>query len=217
MASQNQIEANRQNAQASTGPRSPAGKLTVSRNALRHGLTANSIDQIPAHVEEAYLRFRDELLADFHPATADELHLFEQMAFACCPVLRAEVLHITALEKTHRQQDDAVVFGQLSRIQRYMRGLEDSARETSAAFQGTYSERCAAVDIQIQDIVIHEFPPAADIRSSASLSCMAGPEVQRVPAKDAALGLVYLGQHRLHAFEQADCLKAFSREHRHHE
>ena len=40
MASQQQIDANRQNAQKSTGPKTPQGKATVSRNAMTHGLTA---------------------------------------------------------------------------------------------------------------------------------------------------------------------------------
>ena len=40
MASQQQIDANRQNAQKSTGPKTPQGKVTVSRNAMTHGLTA---------------------------------------------------------------------------------------------------------------------------------------------------------------------------------
>lgn len=40
MASDAQIAANRNNAQRSTGPRTVAGKLRVSLNALRHGLAA---------------------------------------------------------------------------------------------------------------------------------------------------------------------------------
>jgi hypothetical protein len=39
MASERQIAANRRNARASTGPRSPSGKKRASQNAFRHGLT----------------------------------------------------------------------------------------------------------------------------------------------------------------------------------
>src|SRR5262249_833293 len=40
MASDSKIAANRRNSRRSSGPRTVAGKLTASRNALRHGLSA---------------------------------------------------------------------------------------------------------------------------------------------------------------------------------
>ena len=43
MATEKQINANRQNARKSTGPKSPEGRAAVRGNALRHGLTAKSI------------------------------------------------------------------------------------------------------------------------------------------------------------------------------
>ena len=43
MTSLQQIEANRRNAQNSTGPRTEAGKQRSSRNAVRHGLTAETV------------------------------------------------------------------------------------------------------------------------------------------------------------------------------
>ncbi|HUI56626.1 MAG TPA: hypothetical protein VLY04_16735, partial [Bryobacteraceae bacterium] len=49
--SQARIEANRRNAQKSTGPRTPAGKAASSRNRLLHGLRANKhilLDEDPA-------------------------------------------------------------------------------------------------------------------------------------------------------------------------
>ena len=43
MTSYRQIEANRRNALKSTGPRTEAGKEVSRRNALRHGLTAETV------------------------------------------------------------------------------------------------------------------------------------------------------------------------------
>ena len=43
MTSLKQIEANRRNAENSTEPRSEAGKQRSSRNAIRHGLTAETV------------------------------------------------------------------------------------------------------------------------------------------------------------------------------
>ena len=43
MTSYRQIEANRRNALKSTGPKTEAGKLASRRNAVRHGLTAETV------------------------------------------------------------------------------------------------------------------------------------------------------------------------------
>jgi hypothetical protein len=43
MASDRKIAAGRRNSRQSSGPRTVAGKLTVSRNALRHGLAAATL------------------------------------------------------------------------------------------------------------------------------------------------------------------------------
>jgi hypothetical protein len=66
-----QIEANRRNAQQSTGPRSDLGKQKFSLNALRHGLTARVV-VLPTEDFTAYQRFSAEFLADLAPETFAE-------------------------------------------------------------------------------------------------------------------------------------------------
>jgi hypothetical protein len=46
MTSYRQVEANRRNALKSTGPRTEAGKQVSRRNALRHGLTAETVARL---------------------------------------------------------------------------------------------------------------------------------------------------------------------------
>jgi hypothetical protein len=65
MASEHQINANRQNAQRSGGPSSVEGKDRASRNAMKHGLTARKwllVDEDPELLEilfeEAYAYFK---------------------------------------------------------------------------------------------------------------------------------------------------------------
>ncbi len=66
-----QVEANRRNAQQSTGPRTEAGKKISSLNALRHGLTARVV-VLPSEDLAAYNRFSDEFLASLAPETFPE-------------------------------------------------------------------------------------------------------------------------------------------------
>jgi hypothetical protein len=66
-----QIEANRRNAQQSTGPRTETGKQKSSLNALRHGLTARVV-VLPTEDLAAYQRFSTEFLADLAPETFAE-------------------------------------------------------------------------------------------------------------------------------------------------
>ena len=63
-----QIEANRRNAQLSTGPRTEAGKKASALNALRHGLSSRVV-VLPTEDLAAYGRFSDEFLASLAPET----------------------------------------------------------------------------------------------------------------------------------------------------
>ena len=66
-----QIEANRRNAQQSTGPRTEIGKQTSSLNALRHGLTSRIV-VLPTEDLAAYKTFSAEFLVDLAPETFTE-------------------------------------------------------------------------------------------------------------------------------------------------
>ena len=81
MATQSQIEANRNNAKQSTGPRTQAGKQRSSRNALKHGLRAEQ-SVIPGEDPADFERHLTEFDDTFHPNTAYERALVRQMADA---------------------------------------------------------------------------------------------------------------------------------------
>jgi len=69
MATQAQLEANRQNAQKSTGPRTEAGKAKSSQNALTHGLTATGESLLPHEEANSYYRFHQEMIDSLHPGS----------------------------------------------------------------------------------------------------------------------------------------------------
>ena len=78
MATDKQIAANRQNARSSTGPRTEHGKRRSRRNAVRHGLTAETIIDVledPA----AYKALQRAIHADYRPSTNFELELVARL------------------------------------------------------------------------------------------------------------------------------------------
>jgi hypothetical protein len=81
MTSFRQIEANRRNALRSTGPRTEEGKQQSRRNALRHGLTAETvIDGLED--SEDYRAFEAAVVADYDARTAVERELVLRLASA---------------------------------------------------------------------------------------------------------------------------------------
>jgi hypothetical protein len=81
MTSQMQIEANRRNALASTGPRTEEGKAIVANNALKHGLTARRV-LLPDETEEELAAFADGLSEQLQPVGEIEVLLAERVVAA---------------------------------------------------------------------------------------------------------------------------------------
>src|ERR1035438_5447301 len=74
-----QMNANRENAQKSTGPRTTAGKAASSRNGLKHGLCADK-HLLPGEDPEDFLALVHDLLNTFHPVGEGEEKLVLRMA-----------------------------------------------------------------------------------------------------------------------------------------
>jgi hypothetical protein len=79
MATENQIAANRRNASKSTGPRTEEGKRRSRQNAVRHGLTAETVI---AGLENrsSYAQFEQAIIADYEPITAIEYQLIIRLS-----------------------------------------------------------------------------------------------------------------------------------------
>src|SRR5215472_14948665 len=72
--SQKRIEANRRNAQRSTGPRTPEGKNRSRFNGLKHGLTA-TVTVIPGEDAAVYQERLDAMIESCAPRNQIELDL----------------------------------------------------------------------------------------------------------------------------------------------
>ena len=83
MATQSQIDANRRNAQKSTGPRTPEGKANSRRNGLLHGLTAKTC-MLDGEDPNGLTDLEDKIREKFKPQDIDEDFLVERMAKARC-------------------------------------------------------------------------------------------------------------------------------------
>jgi hypothetical protein len=79
MPSAKQIEANRRNAQKSTGPRTDGGKRASSLNALKHGLTGQTLLMTPEE-SEAYEQFTGSIVRDLRPVGAMEAEIARSIA-----------------------------------------------------------------------------------------------------------------------------------------
>src|SRR3984893_13142884 len=79
MTSFRQFEANRRNALKSTGPKSLEGKRTSRRNALRHGLTAETVIDGLEDTED-YRGFEAAIISDYNAETAVERELLLRLA-----------------------------------------------------------------------------------------------------------------------------------------
>lgn len=80
MATSRQIEANRRNAQKSTGPTTPEGKAAASMNPLKTGLYAKS-DILPWEDPEEYNELIEQFYHDYQPANATERHYLDDMIY----------------------------------------------------------------------------------------------------------------------------------------
>jgi hypothetical protein len=97
-----QIAANRQNAQFSTGPVTDEGKRSTRRNAIRHGLTAETIIGALEDAED-YHAFEMAVAADYDAHSAAERELVLRLASVLWRLRRATAMETGLFEIQARQ------------------------------------------------------------------------------------------------------------------
>jgi hypothetical protein len=91
MTSFRQIQANRRNAQLSTGPVTEEGKRTSRQNAVRHGLTAETVIDALEDAED-YAAFEMAITADYDAQSAVERELVLRLASLLWRLRRATAI-----------------------------------------------------------------------------------------------------------------------------
>jgi hypothetical protein len=97
MTSFRQIEANRRNALKTTGPKTEAGKQQSRRNALRHGLTAETVIGALEDAED-YRAFEGTIIADYDAQSAVERELVLRLASLLWRLRRATMMETGLFE-----------------------------------------------------------------------------------------------------------------------
>jgi len=97
MSSRSQIEANRRNACKSTGPTTEEGKRRSRCNAVRHGLTAETVIGALEDAED-YKAFEAAIIADYDAQSAVERELVLRLASLLWRLRRATIMETGLFE-----------------------------------------------------------------------------------------------------------------------
>ena len=101
MSSQRQIDANRLNAQKSTGPSTPEGRAAASLNSLKYGLYAETLI-LPGEDPAAFEALVDRLDAEYQPATPTEEAFVSQIAMATWRRARIQRMEVAYYKTEHK-------------------------------------------------------------------------------------------------------------------
>ena len=101
MSTDRQIEANRLNAQHSTGPTTPEGRAAVRLNGLKYGLYAETLI-LPGEDPADFETLLDRLDAEHQPATPTEELFVSQIAMASWRRLRVQRMEAAFYKNKHK-------------------------------------------------------------------------------------------------------------------
>jgi len=119
MTTDRQIEANRLNAQHSTGPSTPEGRAAVRLNGLKYGLYAETLI-LPGEDPADFETLLDRLDAEHQPATPTEELFVSQMAMASWRRVRVQRMEAAFYRSEHKNF--------IAQNNQWYRGLDDNGR-----------------------------------------------------------------------------------------
>ena len=144
--SEKQLLANRQNALQSTGPRTAAGKVVSSQNAICHGLRAEKM-VVSGEDPVEFDQFRGQLFQELVPIGILESRLTAQIAAALWKIQRADRMEsdlLAHLQDDYNQQRDE-----------YAKGVIAAAKKIADA-KSLADEVMAAAEISVHHISFDE-------------------------------------------------------------
>ncbi len=106
MTTDKQTQANRANAQSSTGPKTAEGKAVVAMNAITHGILSTRL-LLTDESADIYGRLRDSLEHSLKPVGMLELALVEKIAVALWKQRRMVAAEAASIELARAKKPDA--------------------------------------------------------------------------------------------------------------
>ncbi len=168
MTSDEKHNANVQNAQYSTGPRTEAGKAAVAQNAVTHGLTAQNIIARTDDEKTQFAAIRTEAYAECKPAGCTETLLVDRLIHARCSLLRATRLLGELETGTVEDATDPEKSKQIARLQRYVQMHERSQYRALQTLKGEQTNR-ALRQASLGLMGLSGIPPLANFSKVAKL------------------------------------------------
>ena len=182
MASKRQLEANRSNSRRSTGPRTAEGKSRSKMNALKHGLSAESIvigDERP----EDFEALREAVVAHYRPSTALANEAAERYAATIWRLRRIPAIE-AALAETARQRAYAEEYAALQG--KHQEEIQWEARQCVDAAYDNDEDRI----LNARMSGVHQKETAVIFNELLSERPFQAPEVETLPAAKAFLTLI---------------------------
>ncbi len=154
MSTAKQTEANRKNAQKSTGPKTPTGKAITAQNATKHGLTAQNA-VIKGEDPADFDLHRDEMLDYYDPQGPVETALTHRIITLSWQLKRSPHLHTAVINyeidkvqgfTRNKNTDPELILGEsivrlftnpsiLDRLMLYERRIENSLHKSMNAIR----------------------------------------------------------------------------------
>jgi len=162
------IEANRANAEHSTGPRTNSGKVKASRNSIKHGLTAKEVYIAPGE-EEEFRQFTQDALTEFNPVGPFEQELARQLLFHLWRLRRigkeeADLQSKAAAEGVNRFLDETYAAA-LARLARYEAGIDRAYKSTYRVLRDVQTNRHVANCLMLRVELPGKPPALANLKS----------------------------------------------------
>jgi hypothetical protein len=120
MTSRKRAETNRQNAQKSTGPRSPEGKARSSANALKHGLSAKQV-VLPDEDWNKFEALRQSIFFELMPEGTLEEFYAEQISTCMWRLRRVYPIEVGILGRGQKIEEFRVIEGRREWLDKQLR------------------------------------------------------------------------------------------------